>query len=135
MDKKQELTLELRRARGWILAVGIIMFVWDMIFTFGVHGNELPTVWKQRIVALDCVMLGIFVGLWWLARSKPKLACTLALVVFWAIQIAGAVLSGEPESLFKGIVLKVLFTLALVRGLKSATRAQLLKDELATVFE
>jgi len=130
--KKIELTAELRKARGWILAVGLIMFTMDMIMIYAVYGDRLPQVWKNKLTMYDAIILGYFVALWWFAQYKPKLCCILALVGFWGLHLYLA--SIDPSSLAKGIILKILFTVALINGLKSASRAESLQKELADVF-
>ncbi|CAN5480792.1 hypothetical protein BH11MYX1_BH11MYX1_23990 [soil metagenome] len=135
MDAKQELSDELRKARNWILGVGILMFVIDTIMIQGVYANRLPSEWKTKLLIVDLVILGVFVGLYVLARSQPKLACVLALVAYWGLQLGVAAWTGSVTSLFtQGIVIKIMFTMALVRGLKSANRAVLLQSELERVF-
>ncbi|HMG22162.1 MAG TPA: hypothetical protein VK607_12615 [Kofleriaceae bacterium] len=131
-DKQLEMTKELSRARGWILGVGIVMFVVDMVMIHAVYGDKLPGDYKTRITILSAAVLAFFIGMWVLARYKPVLACVLALCGFWGLQFYVA--SQDGASLFQGIVLKVLFTLALIRGIKSANRAEQLKKELAQVF-
>jgi hypothetical protein len=135
MDPKQELSAELRKARGWILAVGIIMFVVDTVLIQVVQKNQIPDVWRTRFLIVDLVILSYFVFLFFLAKAQPKLACVLALVGYWGLQIGVAAWIGDFTSLFThGIVIKILFTVALVNGLKSANRAQMLKSELENVF-
>ena len=134
MDPKEELSQELRRARGWILAVGLIMFAVDMIM-LQVQGDRLLPGWKTKLMVLDFTILAYFIALWWFAKSYPKQCCVLALVGFWGLHIGLAVWSGDFESLIRnGIIMKILFTVALIRGLKSATRATYLKEELERVF-
>jgi hypothetical protein len=130
--KRVELNAELRKARGWILAVGIIMFVMDMIMIYAVYGDRLPSEWKNKLTMYDAIILGYFVALWWFAQYKPKLCCILALVGFWGLHLYLASL--DASSLYQGIILKVLFTVALVNGIKSAGRAETLQKELAEVF-
>ncbi|HEY0253048.1 MAG TPA: hypothetical protein VGC41_16045 [Kofleriaceae bacterium] len=133
---KREMSTELRRARNWILAVGIIMFVVDTLMIQVVQGNQLPDVWKRNLFILDCGVLAYFVGMFFLAKNQPKLACILALLGFWGLQIGVAVFTGDPTTLVKsGILIKIMFTAALIQGLKSANRAELLKGQLETVFE
>ena len=135
MDAKQELSDELRRARNWILGVGIMMFVIDTIMIQGVYGNRLPSEWKMKLLVIDLVILGVFIGLYVLARSQPKLACVLALVGYWGLQFGVAAWTGDITSLFtQGILIKIMFTAALIRGLKSANRAVMLQSELERVF-
>ena len=74
-------------------------------------------------------------GLYVLARSQPKLACVLALVGYWGLQFGVAAWTGDITSLFtQGILIKIMFTAALIRGLKSANRAVMLQSELERVF-
>lgn len=135
MDTKAEMSAELRRARGWILAVGIIMFVVDTVLIQVVQKNQIPEVWRTRFLVIDLVILGYFVTLFFVAKSQPKLACVLALVGYWGLQIGVAAWVGDFTSLFtQGILIKILFTVALVQGLKSANRATMLKEELEKVF-
>jgi hypothetical protein len=137
MDKRQEMTQELRRARGWILAVGIIMVVTDQIvFAVSIPSGADPAIvshYRNLLFLIDGIVLAFFIGMWFLARKKPVLGCTLALVAFWGIQIYNA--SDDPSSLGKGILLKVLFTIALVKGIQSAKKAENLAAELGAVFE
>jgi hypothetical protein len=136
--KQLELTQELRRARNWILGVGIMMVVFDQImFQYQVSkfnaSGPLVDELRTKILIIDGVVLAFFVGMYFLARVKPVIACVLALIAFWGIQIWAASQSGE--SIFQGIIVKVLFTLALIRGIKSASRAEQLQSELGKVFE
>lgn len=135
MDPREELTQELRKARTWILAVGILMFVVDMIMVYAVYGNMLPDSWKRTILLLDLGVLAYFIFMWWWAKSQPKLACILALVGFWALQIGVAMYSGDPTSIVKGPIIKILFTVALIKGIQSGTRASELQAQLGKVFE
>ena len=134
MDPKEELSQELRRARGWILGVGILMFVVDTIIIQVVNGDRITSTLKNELLMVDLAILAYFVALWWFAKKYPKPCCLLALVGYWGLQIGVTVWSGDPSNLYKGILIKVLFTVALVRGLKSATRASYLKEELEKVF-
>lgn len=71
--------------------------------------------------------------MFFLARVKPVLGCVLALVAFWGIQLYAAAQPGG--SIAQGILVKILFTAALIKGIKSASRAEQLQSELGKVFE
>ena len=135
--KQLELTQELRRARNWILGVGILMVVVDQILFAVMVPSYAPAdlVAKARnqLFLIDGIVLAFFVGMYFLARVKPVIACVLALIGFWGIQLWAASESGG--SIFQGIIVKILFTLALIRGIKSASRAEQLQSELGKVFE
>jgi hypothetical protein len=136
MDAKEEMTVELRRARTWILVVGILIFVIDTILIRVVHEHDIPEMWKNRFLIIDLIILGYFFTCWIIAASKPKMACVLALVGFWGMHLALSVWANDMSLLFKnGIIMKILFTLALIRGLKSASRAEELQAQLGKVFE
>jgi len=135
MDAKAELSKELRQARGWILGVGILMFAMDMLMTWVVHGKEIVDVWKYRVTMIDLGVLLFFVGMFFLAAKQPKLACVLALIGFWGLQIAMYVITNDPKALYGGALIKILFTGALIRGLQSAGRAEMLQRDLEKVFE
>lgn len=131
MDKQLEMTAELRRARGWILGVGLVGFGFDMLWLFVINSN-LPRSIQMQFTMYSVIVLGFFIAMWVLARWKPVLACALALAGFWALQLYVA--SQNGASIFQGILIKVLFTLALIKGIKSANRAERLKKELSQIF-
>lgn len=131
-----QMTAELRKARGWILAVGIINFVIDSMIIQVLDVYHLPAEWKMRFLVIDVAILAFFVTLFGVAKRFPKPACIIALIGFWGLQFGVAAYTGDVSAVFtQGIVLKVLFTLALVRGIRSASTAEHLKSELERVFE
>lgn len=136
--KQLELTQELRRARNWILGVGILMVVVDqimfqvMVSKYGVSGSIVDEA-RNQLFLIDGIVLAFFVGMFFLAKHKPVLGCVLALIGFWGVQLWAA--SQEGGSITNGIIIKVLFTMALIKGIKSASRAEQLQSELGKVFE
>src|SRR5690349_18197566 len=85
--KRVELTTELRRARGWILGVGITMYLVDMFMVWGGKSSEEWPAWlRYQISLIDGIILLMFVTLWWFARRQPRLCCILALAVYWGLQ-------------------------------------------------
>jgi hypothetical protein len=133
MDDRAEMNKELRRARGWLLGVGILMFVMDMIFVHGVYADRLLSEDKTKITAISAGILAVFVALWWFSKQKPKLCLALGLAAFWGLQLFNAI--QDPKSLTQGIIVKIFFTVALVKGLKSASHAEDLRAKLGAVFE
>jgi hypothetical protein len=130
---RAEMSAELKKARAWILAIGIIIFCTTALFVYVVYGDLIPDSMKTKAMIPASILLAVFIGLWVFAKQQPKLACILALVVFWGMVFYNA--SIDPKSLAQGIILKVFFTLALINGLKSASRAESLSKELGEVFE
>ena len=135
MDVKGEMSKELRHARGWILAVGILMFAVDMLMTWVVQKDQIVDTWKYRVTMIDLGVLLFFVGMFVLAFKQPKLACVLALIGFWGLHLTLFAITQDPKTIYGGALIKILFTGALIRGLKSATRAEMLKKDLEKVFE
>lgn len=137
--KRLEMTRELRAARTWLLVVALLMFAFDMIFTLAVKMPsglaDAPAEYKNTTIGLAIFILACFLVLWFFSKLKPKLCLTIALLLYWVIQIGGAAYSGDMSILYKGIIIKVLFTMALVKGIKSAGRAERLNEEIHRVFE
>ena len=133
MDLREELNAELRRARGWLIAVGIIMFVTDMVFIHAVYADNLLDEEKTKLTILSAVVMVVFFVLAYFTKHKPKLCLALGLAIFWGLQLYAA--KDDPTMLTKGILLKIFFTMALIKGLKSASHAEQIRADLGKVFE
>jgi hypothetical protein len=139
--KQAEMTRELRTARIWLIVVGLIQFTFDMV---QLHVLNMPTglgdATDPRLVAIRneytiyaAILLAVFIALWFFSKQKPKLCLILALVVFWGVHLY--VIAQNPEAAKQGIIIKILFTAALIKGIKSASRSEELSKELGKVFE
>jgi hypothetical protein len=133
MDKRAELTRQLRSARGWILAVGLLNFAVEMFVIYIWWDGQIDPAWRTRLTIYDAGILAYFIALWWFAQVRPVLCCALALAGFWALQAFLAVV--DPHTLAQNVLVKALFTIALVKGMLSARRAERLRRELDSVFE
>jgi hypothetical protein len=134
MDVRAEMNKELRRARGWLLAVGIVMFVVSLIQIYADRSTaDLDPTAKHIAAAIMGVILIAFLALWWFAKRKPKLCLSLGLALYWGLQIWNAFY--DPATIYQGIVLKFLFTAALVKGIASAGRVEVLREQVVKVFE
>ena len=132
MDKRAELTRQLRSARGWILAVGLLNFAVEMFVVYIWWNGRIDPAWRTRLLLYDTAILAYFMALWWCAQYRPVLCCILAVAGFWALQILIAI--ADQNTLAEGLVIKVLFTIALIKGIQSAVRAERLRRELDRVF-
>lgn len=133
-DKRAEMTKELRSARNHLIIVGILMFLADVVLIQYLQREYFGADVRKILFCIDVLILGLFFALAYYVPRKPRLCLIAGLVLFWIIQVAGAY--GDPKALFtKGIIVKVLFTMALWKGLQSASRAQSLKRDLERVFE
>lgn len=118
----------LRKARGWILAVGILYLVNLGIIWFQVrHALFLPMV-KGWLIAIAALALFQF-GLWWWARREPFAAAVVALAAFVTLQTVQVVI--EPKSLLSGIIIKVLFIVALVQAVSAGLAVRRMRAEAA----
>jgi hypothetical protein len=133
MDIRSEVNRELRRARTWLLVVAIISFLADAVLLMVVNAQRLDRTGQIVGMIISTIVLGVFLGLWWLARSRPKLGLSLALALYWILQIALSIIGDTP--IYQGFLIKILFTMALVKGIQSAGRAELLRADLEKVFE
>lgn len=133
MDARTELNAEIKKSRAWLLGVGILMFVVDMVTVHLVYGNQLLSDFKTKISMISAAILVVFALLAYFTAKKPKLCLILGLCVFWGIHIFNAVL--DPSTLAQGLLVKIFFTYALVQGLKSASRAETLMHDLGEVFD
>jgi hypothetical protein len=131
-DKRAELTRQLRSARGWILAVGLLNFAVEMFVIYIWWDGRIDAAWRTRLTIYDAGILAYFIALWWFAPVRPVLCCVLALAGFWALQAFLAVV--DPDTLAQNVLVKALFTIALVKGILSARRAEQLRRELGNVF-
>ena len=139
--KQAEMSRELKSARTWLIVVGIIQFVMDLLI---LHVLKMPTgLGDARDPALvsirneytiyAAVLFAAFVALWIFSKKKPKLCLILALVVFWGVHLWA--MAQDPSNAYRGIIIKILFTAALIKGIKSASRSEELSRELGKVFE
>jgi hypothetical protein len=132
MDQRAELTKQLRNARAWILVVGVLVFAVDMFVIYVLWNDHITVAWRDRLTIYDAMILAYFIALWWFAQYRPVLCCVLALAGFWALQAYLAVV--DPSTLGQLFIVKVLFTIALIKGIQSARRAERLRRELTHVF-
>jgi hypothetical protein len=132
MDRHAELNKQLRSARGWILLVGVAGFAVEMFVIYVWWHDRIAEDWRMRLTLYDAAILAYFVALWWFAQYRPVLCCVLALTGFWALQTYLAIV--DPQTLGQLLVVKVLFTFALIKAIQSARRAERLRRELGEVF-
>lgn len=112
---------KLRLARGWILAVGII-YVVSAVLQIALAGDRLVSGGATLLLALNGALFVIHLGLWWWARTAPLAAAIVALCLFVTLQLVEATL--DPTSLARGVIIKVLFLVALVQAVRAGVEAQ-----------
>ena len=133
MPPDAELTKALQNARIALLVTGLIMFASELIIGYVVAGDHLTDSGKNGVLMIAFGELAVFLALWWLAKRTPTLCIGIGLAIF-----VGAVLcraSIEPKTLTPGISMKVVIIMTLVKGLTSAGRTEVRRDELGQVVE
>jgi hypothetical protein len=73
----------------------------------------------NMLLAVNIGLSVIYLGLWFWAKKNAYAAAVVALLLFLTVIIVGAVL--EPKSLAQGMIMKVLFVVALSRAIKAGS--------------
>ena len=68
----------------------------------------------KLIMAIVGVLAVCFWGLWWWSRTNPFVAGIVGLVLYATLHIAAAIV--EPASLFRGVIIKVIIIVVLVKA-------------------
>jgi len=123
----------IKSARLWLLGVGALMFIVDVAFIYSGSFDDLGPEARTFGLIVSGVVFVIFATLALFVPKKPRLCLILGLVVFWGIQLFNAI--DDPTSLFNGIIVKILFTGALVKGLSAASEAETILADLEKTFE
>jgi hypothetical protein len=136
MDNAQtraEISKELQTARKYLIAVGLLMVAMDLLMMYVLQKDQFTDQVRNIALAIDGAILAAFIALGIFLPKAPRFCMITGLVLFWAIQLVNAY--DNPKALTQGIIMKVLFTMALVKGLQSASKATMLRKDLEKVFE
>jgi hypothetical protein len=132
-EMRAEISKELKTARWYLIAVGILMFAMDLLIMYVLQKDQVTDEFRRLALIIDSVILAAFISLGLYVHKKPRFCLVTGLILFWAIQLLNAY--DNPKALTQGIIMKVLFTMALVKGLQSASKATVLRKDLEKVFE
>lgn len=72
----------------------------------------------NMMLAINLGLAAVYMLLWWWAKRKPLPASIIALLLFITTNVINAVI--QPSSIYQGLLLKIFFTLALVRAIYAA---------------
>jgi hypothetical protein len=110
-------------ARTWLIAAGVVSLVVQMLFAY----NLPPKIQhlQKVFVIIAIAQFSVYFGLWLVSHRKPKPALIIALVIYWAGQIA-IMVAGPPSDIVSpsAFVVRLAITLALIGGISAATRAE-----------
>ncbi|GMV44577.1 MAG: hypothetical protein AMXMBFR64_62930 [Myxococcales bacterium] len=110
----------LASARKWILGVGILYAISGVILAL--TGDQVDV---TVLVGANLGLTAIHVGLWAWAKRAPFEAAVVALVLFVTLHLANMV--ADPHEIYRGIVIKALFLVALVRAVKAGLTVRRLR--------
>lgn len=115
----------IRQARNAIFAVAIIIFL-SLVYLY----FTLPEYYHEYFW-IDCLVQGtfiagfIFLGLW--TKKKPFTSIVCALILYGLFIAMNAYF--DPTTIYKGLIVKVIIVVFLIKGLTDAREAQRMKDQ------
>ena len=112
----------LKNARIWLYVISAIQVVFGVVQYAIADDKEIGLV--VAIVEAGIGVLFFLFALW--SYKKPATAFMTALVTFVVIHIGSAII--EPTQIYKGIILKILVIVALVKGFNNAREVEKLKE-------
>lgn len=103
---------QVKKARGAFLAVGALQIVGGLL-----GAAMAPAGFGGVILAAEVVVALLFFGLAWWCSRQPFAAAIVGLFLFAGLHLASAVV--DPSSIYKGIIIKVIVIVVLVRAVKA----------------
>jgi hypothetical protein len=115
----------LRRARIWLYVIAGIQLV------MGIYEYSEMATTQLGIIAfcIDAGIGAIFLGLSLWSRKKPVTAFLTALIFYIAVMLIMVIL--DPSSIIKGIIIKVLFIIALIKAYQDARDNEAIRNSLS----
>lgn len=109
----------IRQARTAIFLAAGILLLNVIILTFSVP-DSYEYLWLDYSIWGGFIAGFVFLGFW--SKKKPYYAIVGAIVLYAALVILNAII--DPSSIWKGIILKIIIIVLLVKGLNDARDAQ-----------
>jgi len=110
----------IKNARNALFVVAAIQVIFGIISAAAIGGDEaLPLIIVTSVIGIVFFLL----GLW--TKSKPYTAILIGLILFVSLHVIEAI--AEPSSIGKGIIMKVLVIVYLVKSINDAKEAQEMK--------
>lgn len=133
-DRDVEIQIEslertkLASARKWILGVGIMYVVWALIMVT-ISKDTLTPEMRNFILIANGGLCVVHIGLYFWARKQALPAAVVALLLFASLHLVNAVL--DPSTIYQGLLLKVVFTVVLVKAIMAGYEIHRLRNERA----
>ncbi len=112
----------IKKARNSLFVVGALAFIGEMISI-----SDVPGGYNAITVGVALLIAGIFVALGFWTKTKPFTAIItglIILVLYWGLAIYV-----DPQNIFKGVLVRVVIIVFLVKGLKDAKAWEDLKKQ------
>lgn len=103
---------QVKKARTAFLVVGVLQVVGGLI-----AGATAPAGEGAFFLVAELVVAALFFGLAWWCSYQPFAAAIVGLFLFTGLHLTAAVL--DPSSIYKGIIVKVIVIVMLVRAVKA----------------
>lgn len=119
-----KLVPKLKKARGWILGIGILYAV-SALLMVAISGVPWSIPEVKILLATNFALFAIHIGLWFWAKTAPFAAAVVALALFLTVHLVNAII--EPASLVRGILIKILFLIALAQAISAGLEVRRLR--------
>ncbi len=117
----EESNKKIRNARGWLFVVSAMQFIVGIIEYATIDDKSFALI----AFAIDASVAAVFLVLALTTKRKPYLSLVIALIAYIVFVIILCTL--DPANIAKGILVKVFFVIALVKGIKAAKEAEALR--------
>ncbi|MGI9542119.1 MAG: hypothetical protein ACR2MX_02605 [Cyclobacteriaceae bacterium] len=124
--KKADLTQAqqmIRNAAATLYVIACFTALYGLIVGLGIQDDA-----RLMIGNLVIAILYLVLGLW--SQEKPFISILCGLILFVTFILLNAFL--DPDTLYKGIIIKAIVTVFLIRGVISARKANRILSELPT---
>ena len=108
--KAAEAPRQIKSARNTLFVIAGLAFLTGLFF-YGI-ADDMATLIAGGILAIVYLVLG-----YW-SQQKPLIALVLGLLVYVTNMVINAII--EPETIYKGIIIKVVIIAFLIKGINSA---------------
>jgi hypothetical protein len=119
----KELTRKTKNAQITLFVLAGLFFVIGVIYYFLNKDSELAF----AAAITNLILAAIFLALGGWAKNKPVVSIISGLVLYILVQLISIV--DDPTNIGKGIILKIIVIVYLVRGLQSAMEVEKIKKE------
>ncbi|MGE0871684.1 MAG: hypothetical protein AB7P03_24205 [Kofleriaceae bacterium] len=76
----------------------------------------------KLFLAINIALAVVYFGLWFWAKNNPYTAALVALLLFITVVVISGIL--EPKTLYQGVLVKILFTAALIKAVSEGREAR-----------